>query len=139
MKNNSFSFKETQLKESFEKEKEIIGKKWEILKEKINEKDHEILELKDIIRLKTQDFELLKHKLRDDQFERASEKNQIMSRRSDRSISPNSDSDHGSMRKSTKISQIKSKENVIQPYGEHKKEIDELQRIVYQLQDEKAS
>ena len=133
---NSFSFKETQLKESFEKEREIISKNWEILKEKVNEKDHEILELKDVIRLKTQEFELLKHKMKEDQFDKFSENQKVFSRRNELSSSPNSDSEVESVRKSSKYSQARSKENLIQPYGEHKKEVDELQRMIYQLQDE---
>lgn len=47
---NSFSFRETQLKQSFEKEKMVIDQKCEDFKNKVESRNNEVLELNDIIR-----------------------------------------------------------------------------------------
>jgi hypothetical protein len=132
---HSFSFRETQLKESFEKEKKMIDQKFEQMKHDLEQRSHEIYELKDIIRLKNQEYELLKQKFRDYEVEVLSGDNQESGNKHRRPDS-NYKSDYGSGRQSRSHSDNRSADNPIQPYQIHKKENDDLKVILYQLQDE---
>lgn len=131
---NSFSFRETQLKQSYENEKKLIDKQCEKLLSDLDKKTHEILELKDIIRLKTQEFELLKQTMKD------ADMGEVRSNKSRKDHAPGisnyNDSENGSISKSRSQSPLRSADQPIQPYGEHRKDVDELQKLVYDLRQE---
>lgn len=113
----------------------MIDKRLESLKSILDNKDHEILELKDIIRLKNQEYELLKQRLREHEMDTLSGK----SKKSDINYNTtpvNDGSESGSLSKVRSHSQGRSQDQPIQPYSEHRKELEELQTKVYELQDE---
>lgn len=132
---HSFSFRETQLKESFEKEKKMIDQKFEQMKHHLDQRNHEILELKDIIRLKSQEYELLKQKFKDFEVDVLSGDNQLSEKKHHR-FDSNYKSDFGSEHKSRSQSDNRSADNPIQPYQLHKKENQDLKNILHQLQEE---
>ena len=132
VKKQSFSFKESQLKESFEKEKKLMDQQCETLKNQLDQKNTEILELRDIVRLKNQDYELLKQKYREldpDLLKQQSKTSLIY---------------HGGSLKDKNINSEneniidKANDQLIQPYDKSKKNYESQTNLIKQLQNENA-
>ena len=126
----SFSFKESQLKESFEKEKKIMDQQCETLKNQLDQKNTEILELRDIVRLKNQDYELLKQKYRELDPD-------ILKPQNRTSLIYNG----GSSKNKDLISENenildKPNDQFIQPYYKSKKNCESQANLIKQLQNE---
>ncbi|CAI2384766.1 unnamed protein product [Moneuplotes crassus] len=131
---HSFSFREGQLKESFDKERRMKDERLEEMKNTLESRNHEVLELKDIIRLKTQEYELLKQKFKDYEVEVLSGDGM----KSTGNLKSNSNSGQSSPRKSKSQSNRKSLDKAIKPYIKNKREDANLhQRITYLEEENK--
>jgi hypothetical protein len=130
---HSFSFKETQLKESFEKEKKLIDKRFEQMKNELNCRNSEILELKDVIRLKNQEYELLKQNIKDSELDNLNNPSQ---RQNSNQGNP---SEISSTSKGKLPSTRRSNEAPIPPYNERRKEVEELHMKVNEDEKENRS
>lgn len=127
---HSFSFRETQLKESFEKEKKLIDKQFEQMKNELNHKNSEILELKDIIRLKNQEYELLKQNMKDNEINNVNNPSQRQH------LSNRNPSEHSGTSRSRVPSSRRSNEAPILPYNHNRKEADDMHMTVSEIEKE---
>lgn len=135
----SFSFKENQIKQSFENEKKQINKQYETLKDKLEETQNEVLELKDIIRLKNQDYEMLRQKLREVDPNSNPPKQHARSQQIFNGNFEKENTDIESVKISgTILSGKKGTEQVIKPYDKSKKIRESQSNLIQQLQEENA-